>query len=178
MANLLIVKETSEGEFESRGEKYFSFDIFDLDKLDALSKKAIEEKNLVQQWADEENGDPEDYEPMNGIDWSWEDLEESLNCGKSKYEKVMKDRREFDTEIYRIDTSDAKERQKLVKLLKENKSNSTYQTQLNSVFIEYALTEFFSKEEIKDINITDSVSFKTRGIVDVSIGNDIISVNF
>lgn len=177
MANLLIVTEYSEGEFKLRGDQYFSFVIFDLDKLDVLSKKVIEKQNLVQKWADNDNCNFEDITPMNGIDWCWEDIEESIVCNHSKYNKAVENTFKFKTNIYRLDTSKTKDLKTIFKLLKGFEHDNLNKNEIESIFINYALCPYFSVKEIRELDITKNVSYKTRGIVDISISNDVFSTD-
>ncbi len=149
--NILWIHEYSEGEYECRGERYNEMVVFDLGKLNTLSKETIENK-LLEEWTDKHG----EIEPLNGSDWSFEDILEEIEVGE--YESISQ-RYKGELTQESIDLtkdSDLEKMESFYKLFNDSETSYT-----NLVIME-VLENFFSKEEIESCNITSKIDFKTQ----------------
>lgn len=155
VARILYIEEYYEGEYECRGEKYKTVHIYDLDKLNALSKKVIEER-LLESWL-EKLGD--DISPMNGNSWSFEDIQEEIACGN--FDSV-EDEYMGELIINDIDFTKSNFQDKLNQLYKSYNDVNKY----GQLVYEKALLTMFTEEELKSCRVDENIKFNV--VVSVS----------
>lgn len=148
---IVIITESYDGVFEYRDEKYSSIYIFNQEKLDALSKKTFE-SNFLEQILEEDDS----YEPINGVDYSFEDIEEEMNVGDDY--KSVTNQRNGDLTIWRMDleTATQEDIERLFLEIKEYKSSSDGGTS----FCFENLEKIFDRKELSESIITDDINIK------------------
>lgn len=157
---ILLVEESSVGEFESQGEEYRSILVLDLDKLDELSLAYIEKNNLIEEWGGSE------AEPVNDVAFGFEDLHEHIS---DQIEEV--DIRDFNQELSWLDISDKKDLKTLSRAIKNYNEESSVCSDMESVFRENELNYLFSKEEVKSVLLNRTLEFKINSVVEINFGN-------
>lgn len=173
---ILVVKENRVGEYELRGEKYSSFIILDLDKLDVFSKDLIVRKKLHQLWADENDTTLDDIEPLNGKDWSFDDIQECFHCvgyGSMKEEfDIEKNIRGFERETHELDLSKDKDLKTFHNVIENVKAEQKHGSTFESRFVENILTEFFTSKEIKDAIINNQIDLQIKNEIMITINKE------
>jgi hypothetical protein len=147
ISKILVIQEYYEGEYECRGERYTNGVIFNLTKLNELSKLKIE-TSLAAEWKIKLN---EEIEPMNGESFSFEDLQEDLCCD----ENIITVEGQYNGEITEntFDIEDIS--QEDLAIIQDCVSSvNTY----TATQFEENLSKYFSAEELKECNITEKIS--------------------
>lgn len=157
---ILLVEESSVGEYESQGEQERSLLIIDLDKLDELSLAYIEKNNLMEEWGGSE------AEPLNDVAFGFEDLYEHIS---DEFGEV--DIRDFDQELSWLDLSDEKDLEKLSRAIKNNDEESSICDNVDAVFLMNELSYLFSKEEIDSMLLNRTLEFKINSVVEIKFGD-------
>jgi hypothetical protein len=147
VSQILVIHEYYEGEYECRGERYTNGVIFNLTKLNELSKEKIE-KTLASEWKAKLN---EDIEPMNGESFSFEDIQEDLCCDKNVTTIENQYNGELTENIFDIENIS---QESLVIIKNCVEANNKY----TATKFEENLSKYFSKEELNECNITEKIS--------------------
>lgn len=146
---VLVVKEQYEGEYECRGEVTNSLSLYNLDKLNALSKIKIE-GGLLEKWEKEAG---EELEPLNGKEYSFEDIQEAIAIGDyPTVETYNNGTLEIDIIDFE-DTSEKEIEQLKMEMLQSSKYNQT-------IFENEVLSTFFSNEEIASCCVREKLKIK------------------
>ncbi len=163
MNNLVIIEEFEALSHECRGESIHDVDIYCLNRLNKLSKEIIE-ASYKDKWLAEDDS----IEPLNGIDWSFEDLMEDYDCSSDKM-------RHYNAElnIEFIDSNDLQGNIDAVKLLintlDKNSSANRYVKDIATRYSKEVMHRYFTLDEIhsclakryiEDIQFDVSVKFK------------------
>lgn len=166
---VFVVEEYSEGEFECAGEKYNSLVVFDLFKLDEISKNSI--KNVMLKKRKEQNPEIE-LSPQNGESWNFEDIKNEIDIyvGESG-----EDVRGFERNEYTFDLNNKQEEEKFIELMSSHLKDRNGNTQVDSFYVENELNYFLTEEEIKSADITNEINVSVVSTVNVSIKETEIS---
>lgn len=162
--NVLIIKEQFVGKYECRGEFYHSITVFDLDKLNAISKTLIEDR-YFKEWSEKYG---EVIEPMNLVDWSFEDFIEEMTSFK---ENSFFDHRNIET--FDLNNEDEKVNflKELHSFVTDKKHNDPSECHYSTVF----MPTFFSDEQIKSCDITDQISISDATLIEANINGSAFS---
>lgn len=166
---VFVVEEYSEGEFECAGENYKSLVVFDLFKLDELSRDII--NNVMLKKREEQNPEAE-FTPKNGKSWSFEDIKNEIDI---YIEESGKDIRGFERNEYTFDLNNKQEEEKFIELMSSHLKDRNGSTQVDSLYVENELNYFLSEENIKSADITKEINISVVSTVNVSIKDTEIS---
>jgi hypothetical protein len=166
---VFVVEEYSEGEFECAGENYKSLVVFDLFKLDELSRDKF--KNIMLKKREEQNPEAE-FVPKNGKSWSFEDIKNEIDV---YIEESGKGVRGFERNEYIFDLNNKEEEEKFIELMSSHIKDRNGNTQVDSLYVENELNYFLSEEEIKSADITKEINISVVSTVNVNIKGTEIS---
>lgn len=147
---VVVVYEEYQGEAESYNLVFSAFSIYDADKLDAVSKYVLE-NGLIEKMK-EKHG--EDIEPMNESEWSFDDIEEEI-YHTDEYEKLSQ-REDYTLDVRTFDLNE-KTLKEIYSIYKNHKSTNS---QFSSGEYENILQSFFTKNQIKDFDLTNKFDFE------------------
>lgn len=152
---LLVINESFSGEYECRGENYSDTLVLDKEKLNIAAKRAVEK--LLPEWIKQHG----DVEPVNNVDWSWEDLWEDF-CTDPSYQLYEYTRNEGEQYIEEVDLVGSKDRDLVNVFEYLREGNSGFEMQF-----EEFLNKYLTQEEIDDatvnINFQSTITATVNG---------------
>ncbi len=158
---VLVIEEQFEGQFECRGEKTQSLVVFNLDKLDAISKSLIESR-FLKEWTEKHN---EEIDMMNGVDWSFEDFEEEISLTLKDNETL------FHREIKTFDLTRFSEVNKFLRMMSNYNEKLKLRDSQPSDYVNEHMLKYFSEADLESADITGSIEIKNKTESELFIHN-------
>lgn len=165
------ISETSEGEFECRGEAYHSLVIYDLDKLNATAKAIIEEKYLTE-WL------KEGYTPLSKDGWGFADLLEEYEMSDDSESVRVNEPFEYDSETLELDLEDPEQQKQFIETVKDFIEDKSHMETINSYIVENVMTKIFTESQLKEADITKSIQLTKKTSAVITFGDQELRQDF